>query len=121
MRRVKNYGILINFLKKYCALTIMVDIIVILCYNVYIIFERRCFFEFWIFWKRTYLLNSLTITIRFLKWHNLEEKKLLEEYFDFEDYCNEYFLIELLYKRLSLAGNKYFYNVKIVDKFKKVV
>lgn len=59
-----------------------------------------------------YLLNSLTITIRFLKWHNLEERKLLEQYFNFEDYNNEYFLIDLLYKRLSLAGNKYFYNVK---------
>ena len=57
-----------------------------------------------------FLLNSLCITLRLLRCHTLEEKQLLSFYFDFDDYYDNYCAIDLLYKTLSLEGNRVFYN-----------
>ncbi len=59
-----------------------------------------------------FLLNSICITKYFLKYHTSEEKKIVSYYFDFEYYYETYHFLDLIYKRLSLEGNRVFYNLQ---------
>ena len=58
-----------------------------------------------------YVLCCLNYTTYKLKFHTLDEKRFLEEYFNFDNYYEDYNNLILIHRNLSLKGNKYFYNI----------
>lgn len=59
-----------------------------------------------------YILNALRLNTRFLTYHSQYEKSELEFYYNFENY-DEYILdLDVIFKRIGLSANEYYYNLK---------
>lgn len=59
-----------------------------------------------------YILNCMSITLNFMKWHTYEEKERIKMYFNNENYFENYYDIELMYRTMSCSANKHFYNIR---------
>ena len=58
-----------------------------------------------------YILNCINITLSFLKHHTRDEKNLLQFYFDFKEYDENYNNLLIMHRLISLKANKHFYNI----------
>ncbi|MDD3304020.1 MAG: hypothetical protein PHP54_03795 [Clostridia bacterium] len=59
-----------------------------------------------------YLLNCMSLTLNFMKWHNPNEKSYVEMYFYNENYADDYNSIMVLHRFMSLKGNRVLYNLE---------
>lgn len=57
-----------------------------------------------------YILNSINVTLRFMKYHNSNEKGVISNYFNYHNYDIDYNNLILIHRLLSTLGNKVYYN-----------
>ena len=58
------------------------------------------------------LLNCINITLRFMKYHTVDEKREISCYYNFDNYENDFYNLNLLHRRISTKANLEFYNYK---------
>lgn len=58
-----------------------------------------------------YILNCININLHYLKYHTQEIKKDISYYYNFDNYYEDYFNLNLLYRRISVKANMEYYNV----------
>lgn len=65
-----------------------------------------------------YILNCLSLTLNFMKWHENDTKRCVELYFDYKNYCDDYWNIVTLHRLISIKGNKSIYHINDYEFFK---
>lgn len=58
------------------------------------------------------LLNCINITLRFMKYHTRDEKQEISCYYNFDNYEDDFYTLNLLHRRISTKANLEFYNYK---------
>lgn len=58
-----------------------------------------------------HLLNCINICLYYLKYHTQEIKKDISYYYNFDNYCEDYFNLNLLHRRISVKANMEYYNI----------
>lgn len=58
-----------------------------------------------------HLLNCINICLYYLKYHTEEIKKDLSYYYNFDNYYEDYFNLNLLHRRISVKANMEYYNI----------
>ena len=58
------------------------------------------------------LLNCINITLRFMKYHTVDEKREISCYYNFDNYEDDFYTLNLLHRRISTKANLEFYNYK---------
>lgn len=64
-----------------------------------------------------YILNCINITLIYLKYHTKDEKDEISNYYNFDNYNNDYYLLNLLHRRISTKANMEYYNVENYNLF----
>ena len=63
------------------------------------------------------LLNCINITLRFMKYHTRDEKQEISCYYNFDNYEDDFYTLNLLHRRISTKANLEFYNYKYGNYF----
>lgn len=63
------------------------------------------------------LLNCINITLRFMKYHTRDEKREISCYYNFDNYEDDFYNLNLLHRRISTKANLEFYNYKYGNYF----
>lgn len=58
-----------------------------------------------------HLLNCINICLYYLKYHTQEIKKDISYYYNFDNYYEDYFNLNLLHRRISVKANMEYYNI----------
>lgn len=58
-----------------------------------------------------YILNCININLHYLKYHTQEIKKDISYYYNFDNYYEDYFNLNLLHRRISVKANMEYYNI----------
>lgn len=58
------------------------------------------------------LLNCINITLRFMKYHTADEKNEISCYYNFDNFADDFYTLNLLHRRISTKANLKFYNYK---------
>lgn len=64
-----------------------------------------------------HLLNCINICLYYLKYHTEDIKKDLSYYYNFDNYCEDYFNLNLLHRRISVKANMEYYNINNYNLF----
>lgn len=64
-----------------------------------------------------HLLNCINICLYYLKYHTEEIKKDLSYYYNFDNYYEDYFNLNLLHRRISVKANMEYYNINNYNLF----
>lgn len=64
-----------------------------------------------------YILNCININLHYLKYHTQEIKKDISYYYNFDNYYEDYFNLNLLHRRISVKANVEYYNINNFNLF----
>lgn len=64
-----------------------------------------------------YILNCININLHYLKYHTQEIKKDISYYYNFDNYYEDYFNLNLLHRRISVKANVEYYNINNYNLF----
>lgn len=64
-----------------------------------------------------YILNCININLHYLKYHTQEIKKDISYYYNFDNYYEDYFNLNLLHRRISVKVNVEYYNINNFNLF----
>ena len=68
-------------------------------------------------WDVIYILNCININLHYLKYHTQEIKKDISYYYNFDNYYEDYFNLNLLHRRISVKANVEYYNINNFNLF----
>ena len=64
-----------------------------------------------------YILNCININLHYLNYHTQEIKKDISYYYNFDNYYEDYFNLNLLHRRISVKANVEYYNINNFNLF----